>query len=122
TQPIPTPVAWYANRLPIGFLKASTTAVLGIELFAPFLILGPRHARLLAFGLIVGLQALVALTGNYTFFNLLAAALCLFLLDDAALDQITSPATGARIRRDESARARRILIGTVAFITVPLSL
>ena len=26
----------------------------------------------------------IALTGNYAFFNLLTAALCLFLLDDAA--------------------------------------
>ena len=43
----------------------------------------PRRARHLAAIGTVALQTLILLTGNYTFFNLLAMALCLFLLDDA---------------------------------------
>ena len=82
TQPIPTPVAWYAHHLPPWLNKGSAAGVLAIELFAPFLIIGPRRLRAIAFGLLVGLQTLIALTGNYAFFNLLSAALCLFLLDD----------------------------------------
>ena len=82
TQPIPTAVAWYAHHLPVWFHKGSTAGVLAIELFAPFLIIGTRRLRALAFGLLVGLQTLIALTGNYAFFNLLSVALCLFLLDD----------------------------------------
>ena len=34
---------------------------------------------------LLGLQALIFLTGNYTFFNLLTMALTLFLFDDQAL-------------------------------------
>ncbi|MES1262165.1 MAG: lipase maturation factor family protein, partial [Acidobacteriota bacterium] len=83
TQPLPTVLAWYAHQLPLWFQKASTAATLAIELFLPFLIFFPRRLKQLAgFGFIT-LQTLILLTGNYTFFNLLAIALCLFLFDDA---------------------------------------
>jgi hypothetical protein len=78
TQPIPTPLAWYAHHLPEWFNKASTAATLGVELIAPFFILGSRRLRHLAFGAFAGLQTLIALTGNYAFFNLLAVAPCVF--------------------------------------------
>ena len=55
----------------------------GIELAAPFALLGPRRLRHAAVAALVGLQALIALTGNYTFFNLLAVALCLLAVDDS---------------------------------------
>jgi hypothetical protein len=116
TQPIPTPLAWYAHHLPVWFNKASTAAALAIELSAPFFILGPRRLRHLAFGLLVGLQALIALTGNYAFFNLLSAALCLFLLDDASLSW--------RSRAGEASsryRLRDVLLVVVAAVTVPVS-
>jgi hypothetical protein len=41
--------------------------------------------RFLACALLVWLQLLIFLTGNYAFFNLLAMALCIFLLDDARI-------------------------------------
>jgi len=85
TQPLPTPVAWYAAQLPQGFQRFSCAVMFGIELGVPFLILAPRRLRHLGAGLMVFLQALIALTGNYTFFNLLTVALCVTLLDDALL-------------------------------------
>jgi predicted DCC family thiol-disulfide oxidoreductase YuxK len=85
TQPLPTPIAWYMHQLPPGLQRFSTGAVLFIELFIPFLIFGPRPWRLMGAFFLLGLQALIALTGNYAFFNLLAMALCLFLFDDARL-------------------------------------
>ena len=63
TQPIPTPLAWYAHQLPSFLLKAMTFAVLAIELAVPFLFLLPRRVKGCAFALLVGLQALIALTG-----------------------------------------------------------
>jgi hypothetical protein len=57
----------------------------GIELVVPFLIFAPRRLRHLACVVLVGFQALIFLTGNYCFFNLLTVALCLLMLDDAAL-------------------------------------
>jgi hypothetical protein len=116
TQPIPTPIAWYAHQLPLWLLKASAIGVLTIEICVPFLILAPRRVRAFAFVPLVGLQMLIALTGNYAFFNLLTLALCLFLLDDAAL--------GSSNRRQIApvvSRARRGFIALVAATTLPVS-
>jgi predicted DCC family thiol-disulfide oxidoreductase YuxK len=82
TQPLPTPLAWYMMQAPLWFHKASTVMVFGMELVLPFLMFGPRRLKQIAAFGTVGLQTLILLTGNYTFFNLLTIALCLFLLDD----------------------------------------
>jgi predicted DCC family thiol-disulfide oxidoreductase YuxK len=85
TQPLPTPVAWYANLLPDWFQRLSTVGVFAIELALPFLIFLPRRCKLVAAAGFVFLQVFILLTGSYTFFNLLAISLCVFLLDDAFL-------------------------------------
>ena len=82
TQPLPTPIAWYMYQLPAWFQKASTAFVFFVELLVPFLIFAPLKPRRIAAGLLIGLQVLILLTGNYTFFNLLAIALCVFLFAD----------------------------------------
>jgi len=119
TQPIPTPVAWYAHQLPMWLQRGSTAAVLAIELVAPFLILGPRRLRLVTAVLFVGLQAVIALTGNYAFFNLLSASLCVFLLDDESLG--ARPSSVAVDRGGPTLRARRAIAIAMAAITVPVS-
>src|SRR5262249_17490168 len=58
-----------------------------VELVLPLFILLGRRARIVAFFGFVGLQALIASTGNYCFFNLLSFALCLSLLDDTTLSR-----------------------------------
>ena len=83
TQPLPTPVAWCFYQLPAWFQRVSVGFVFFVELFIPFLILAPRRIRMSAALPILSLQALIALTGNYAFFNLLTVMLCLFLLDDS---------------------------------------
>lgn len=117
TQPIPTPVAWYAHQLPPLLLKGATLSVLAVEIVAPFLIVAPRRLRHLAFILLAGLQALIALGGNYGFFNLLSFAPCLFLLDDRAL----GAAGGLRTAGRSTGPIRRWLLATVAVTTVPVS-
>ncbi len=83
TQPLPTPLAYYAQHAPDWLLDSATLAALSIELVTPFaLFLPARRVRRVAVGLLVGLQMLIALTGNYAFFNLLTAALCLWGLDE----------------------------------------
>jgi hypothetical protein len=116
TQPIPTPAAWYAHHLPQWFLSVSTAAVLAIEIGVPLLILAPRRVRRLAFAPLVGLQGVIALTGNYAFFNLLSAALCLFLLDDEALGR-----WGSVPRMPRITTGRRVVTAAVALVTVPVS-
>jgi lipase maturation factor 1 len=80
TQPLPTPLAWLMHQLP-GFLqRASTAFVLFAELIVPFLFFGPRRIRVVGAAITVALQVLILLTGNYTIFNWLTIALCLWLV------------------------------------------
>jgi len=79
TQPLPTPLAWWAHQLPAWFQASSTIVMFAIELVAPFLLFCPRPLRLIGVASILTFQALIALTGNYCFFNLLTATLCLLL-------------------------------------------
>ena len=98
TQPIPTPFAWYAHQAPIWFQKLSCGLVFFVELAIPILVLGPRRFRLFALPFLVGLQVLILLTGNYAFFNWLAIALCIFLIDDGWLPKVQSTFVPGRVR------------------------
>ncbi len=82
TQPLPTPLAWWADRLPLWIHKLSCLILFAIELSAPILILLPRRARAAGAGMIAILMILIAATGNYGFFNVLTVVLCLACLDD----------------------------------------
>ena len=88
TQPLPTPAAWYLHQLPVWFHKTSVATMFVIELAIPFLIFSPRRLRLIAFGAISIFMLLIIVSWNYTFFNLLALALCVLLLDDRSLKRI----------------------------------
>jgi len=83
TQPLPSPLAWYFQQLPVWFQKVSCAVMFAIELLGPLCIPGPRAARHAAMACLIGLQVLIALTGNYAYFNLLSIGLCLACLDDA---------------------------------------
>ena len=123
TQPLPTPVAWYAAQLPAWFQRMSVVGVLALELGIPFLIFTPRRFRRIGTGLIVGFQLVIALTGNYCFFNLLTISLCVLLLDDSffsrwlpkrLVDHLTEGA-GAERRASLGASAGKV---TRAVLTV----
>ncbi|NOT11829.1 MAG: lipase maturation factor family protein [Methylococcaceae bacterium] len=88
TQPLPSPVAYYAYHLPQWVNELSVVAVLTIELIFPFFIVLPRRFRLFAAWSFILLQSGIMLTGNYNFFNLLTILLCLFLFDDQAIEKI----------------------------------
>ena len=83
TQPLPTPIAWYMHQLPEWVQKISVGFMFFVEMLVPFLVFAPRRIRFLAGGVIIILQVIIFLTGNYTFFNLLAIALCVLLFDDS---------------------------------------
>src|SRR5207248_2577040 len=88
TQPLPTPLAWYAAQLPPSVLKIATGSMLLLELVLPFLIFSPRRLRFFAaFGILL-LQSCILVTGNYNWFNLQTMLLCLPLFDDAAIRQL----------------------------------
>lgn len=92
TQPLPTPVAWYAHQLPDNLLMAVTALTLILEIVLVFLIFTPRRLRMLLAWLVLVFQAGILITGNYNFFNLLTMLLTLWLFDDAALSRLTGGA------------------------------
>jgi predicted DCC family thiol-disulfide oxidoreductase YuxK len=85
SQPLPTVFAWWADKSPEWFKHFSVAFCLVVEIIIPFFIWAPRSLRLIAAGLMIFLQLAIAITGNYCFFNLLTIALCLLLIDDAAV-------------------------------------
>jgi predicted DCC family thiol-disulfide oxidoreductase YuxK len=101
TQPLPPWTAWFVSHLPISFHRLSCFVMFAVELATPFLIVAPRRLRLFACAAMAGLQAIIAATGNYAFFNLLTLALCVLLVDDASF-----PA-GIRERAVKDSRAAR---------------
>ena len=115
TQPIPTPLAWYAHQLPAWAQRASTGMVFFVELLLPICVLGPRRVRLFATPWLIGLQILILLTGNYAFFNWLTLALCLFLFDDRTLRRFL-PKRSLKPQRTHRriARAAALIIGVLS--------
>jgi predicted DCC family thiol-disulfide oxidoreductase YuxK len=126
TQPLPTPLAWYAASLPAGVLRVATGAMFFVELILPFLIFCPRRLRFAAaFGILM-LQIYILLTGNYNWFNLQTMLLCLPLFDDRALRRIL-PALVLRLARAQAKnptprRAATIVVNAAALAMVFLSL
>jgi predicted DCC family thiol-disulfide oxidoreductase YuxK len=123
TQPLPTWIGWHAHQLPAAVHRFSCALMFGIELVLPLLILAPRRLRFTACAGFVLLQLLIMATGNYCFFNLLTLALCLLLLDDAALRAMTPAAWRDRLgRRDGGGRGWPAwAIAPVAALVVALS-
>ena len=126
TQPLPTPLAWYAAQLPPGLLKVATGGAFFVELILPFLIFCPRRLRFFsAFGILL-LQSCILITGNYNWFNLQTMLLCLPLFDDAALRKIL-PRRLVRLAQSRAGnetprRAATVLVSAVAALIVFLSL
>jgi len=114
TQPLPTVLAWYADKLPDAVLRFGVHVTFFIELTLPFLVFLPRNPRLVAAGGFLLLELLILLTGSYNFFNLLTMVLCLSLLDDDSLGRL-----GARLRGIRSgARGRWLVRALAALILV----
>jgi len=83
TQPIPNPLSWFIHHFPLWFQKMSCFLMFVIELIVPFgIFVGIRSVRLTACWLLMYLQVLILMTGNYCFFNLLTIGLCILLIDD----------------------------------------
>lgn len=124
TQPLPTWIAWYAQHLPPGVLRAATAAMFVIELGGPALIFAGRRFRLVAAALFFLLQLIILLTGNYTFFNVLAILLCLPLLDDEALfflaRRFPAPAAPSVRRRWPTFVTVPLFLWTVLVTSIPL--
>jgi hypothetical protein len=118
TQPLPTPLAWYAAQLPDGVLRCATGLMLVIELVLPFLIFCPRRMRFVAAFGILALEVCIFLTGNYNWFNLQTMLLCLPLFDDAALRWVLPSSLAGWGAPKEPRVLARSVVGAVAVLIV----
>lgn len=124
TQPLPSPLAWYAAQLPHWLLATGTAAALVIELIAVVLIFMPRRPRMLAAALVILFQLGIVLTGSYNWFNLLTMLLCLFLFDDQALRRLMPDDFAAAVEAlaPRPGRGATIAASLAALILVPTGL
>jgi predicted DCC family thiol-disulfide oxidoreductase YuxK len=124
TQPLPTFLGWWAAQSSEWLRQFSTAVTLIVEIIVPFFIWAPRRLRFGAFVLLVTLQVMIALTGNYCFFNLLTIALCLLLLDDQMMQRRAStPALHESRKRATVMHGRyRDLVPTfILIVTLPVN-
>ena len=84
SQCLPSPLAWQAALLPAWIHKLSVLSTFIIEIPLTFFFFAPSSAlRKLTFYCQVMLMAMIMLTGNYNFFNILYIGLCLSVADDS---------------------------------------
>ncbi len=125
SQPLPTVFGWWADKSPEWFKHFSVAFCLVVEIIIPFFIWAPRRPRLIAAGLMIFLQIAIAITGNYCFFNLLTIALCLLLIDDAAVGTdrhpLGIPTPGAPSGRALAIRLCGYASIAVVVVTLPIN-
>lgn len=112
TQPLPTPLAWYVYQLPGWFHKLSTGLMLVVELLIPFFYFSPKRGRSFAAVVTIMFQIIIALTGNYTFFNIFVVVLCVLLIDDQTLN--------SSIRQPSTISSKNILVKSTAIILLTI--
>jgi hypothetical protein len=94
TQPLPNFASPYFHAFFRAFggvdaagasgAKFLNDLLIGVECSAPLLLLAPRRAKVLGFFVFSSIQVLIALSGNFGFFNWLSLLLGIWLLDDRA--------------------------------------
>jgi len=84
TQPLPVWTSWYAHQLPLWIHHLGVLLVFIVELLLPWFIFGSRKMRKIAFVGINLFQIMIAVTGNYGFFNFLTSSITIWLLDDGS--------------------------------------
>jgi len=124
TQPLPNPLSWFVHQLPGWMHSIATAFVFVAEVGLPFAIVVALVARLVglarrrehgeaasravakhalrAAGVgFIALMTVIALTGNYGFFNLLTAVIALPLIDDALIERLVPARLKERFVRIE---------------------
>jgi hypothetical protein len=121
TQPLPHMGSWYAHQLPEWILRAGTGFTLFVELLVPFFIFLPRPFRLFAALATITIQVLIILTSNHNWINLLTIALCLFLLDDRAIQWMVPKWFHQQPGQPRGSRAARLLLPPLAAVLLATS-
>lgn len=91
TQPLPNLGGYLAHHAPKSLLKFSTFLTLFLEIVPPFLFFGNGVLRMFGGLLSLFLQFLIAITGNFAFFNLLTIAMLISLFDNRYINWLDGP-------------------------------
>ena len=103
TQPLPGPLSRWFHFLPRAVLRFGVWYNWLAELIAPWFVFGPRLARHVAGGIIIGLQIILILSGNLSFLNWLTIVPALACFDDGFWSKLLPRRL---VRRAEAAIAR----------------
>lgn len=125
TQPLPTWTAWFAHQLPPSIQALACASMFVVELIIPFLYFGPRRAKQLAALATATLMLAIGSTGNYNFFGLATAALCLPLLDDPFWQRLSFRRQPVPVdppmKRRGAVWVRRICVAPLVFLVLTVS-
>lgn len=96
TQPMPNPLSWYFHHLPPQLHRLEVGGNYVAQLVAPFLLLLPQPAAGVGALMMLGTQAYLMASGNYSWLNLTTMVLVLSAVPDswvrALMPQLTAPA------------------------------
>jgi Lipase maturation factor len=82
-QPLPSKLAWYAQKLPLPLLQAAVWFMFVVEVPTPFLALWPGLPSVVCAALTAALMLGIQAMGTFGYFSLITGLLCLPLLDTA---------------------------------------
>src|SRR5919197_2448333 len=85
TQPMPNPLSWHFHHLPKRLHRIEVLGNHFAQLVAPWFLFLPQPFATLAGIVIVGTQAWLLLSGNFSWLNLVTIAIAVAAFDDAAL-------------------------------------
>jgi Lipase maturation factor len=105
TQPVPSPLSPFFHALPSWAHKVGVLFNHVIEIGAPFLLFGPRRARLAAGILMAALQVVLIASGNLSFLNWLTLVPIAACFDDAFWRRVLPAALVTRAERARAAAA-----------------
>lgn len=81
TQPLPSPLGWYMQKLPTTLLKGAVLFMFLVEIPVPFLAFFPGDASIVCAAATVSLMIGIQLMGSFGYFSLLTIVSCIPLLD-----------------------------------------
>ena len=131
TQPIPNPLSPWFHFLPAWLNKLGALWNHLVELIAPWFVLGPRRARIVAGSLMTIFQFILILSGNLSFLNWLTIVPALACFDDTFLKRIlprwlTKKAEEAKQRIYDKPHTTPwiawILVLVIGFLSIPVIL
>jgi hypothetical protein len=92
-QPLPSKLAWYAQKLPLPLLQGAVWFMFLVEVPTPFLALWPGAPSVVCAALTASLMLGIQAMGTFGYFSLITIVLCLPLLDASTPLQLSLPAT-----------------------------